>query len=175
MVTQATSNKRTTASKKSVADTPTAAKSWKQKAVGGTLVTVPSGNTALVRTPGMQAFLQNGIVPNGLMPFIQDAMESGTAPGEEDAAVQDWMKDPTKIQEIMDMADAVTVYCCIEPKVEEVPTELVDGERKVIPIGDERRDEDILYVDEVDLNDKMFIFNFVVGGSTAALEKFRTE
>jgi hypothetical protein len=173
MVTSATPNKRTTASKKSVSSEPTAAKSWKQKAVGGTLVTVPSGNTALVRTPGMQAFLQNGIVPNGLMPFIQEAMEAGEAP--DDGSVQDWMKDPTKIQEIMDMADAVTVYCCIEPKVEEAPTELVDGEHKVIPIGDERRDDDILYVDEVDLNDKMFIFNFVVGGSTAALEKFRTE
>lgn len=146
---------------------PTSASSWKQKSVGGTLFTVPSGNTAILRTPGMQAFLTQGVIPNALMPFVQDAMAKGQAPSKND--MKGLLADPTRLQQIMDLADSITVKCCVDPKVFPIPT---DDEGKEIPIGDDRRDENVLYVDEVDFEDKMFIFNVAVGG-TSDLEKFR--
>ena len=154
---------------------PTSASNWKKKAAVGTLVVVPSGNEVRVRTPGMQAFLSNGIIPNGLMPMIQDAMKMGEAPSEDDA--QKLMDDPDKINEILQLSDAVALFCFIEPALSPIPLEPepdAEGNYLPIPLGDARRDEDVLYVDEVDLNDKLFIFQFAVGG-TAKLEQFRQE
>jgi len=148
-------------------DVPTSASVWKKKAVGGTLITVPSGNTALVRAPGMQTFLEQGVIPNALMPLIRDAMQKGSAPEESD--MSEMISDPEKLKELIEMANAITVYCCIDPKVVGAPH---DAEGNLIPIGDARRDEDILYVDEVEFNDRMYIFNFAVGGP-ADIEKFR--
>ena len=148
---------------------PTSASTWKKKTVGGTLISVPSGNTALVRAPGMQVFLENGVIPNALMPIIRDAMNKGTAPKEED--MTEMLSDPEKLKDLIELANSVAVYCCIDPKVEAVPT---DEAGVVIPMGDPRRDDEILYIDEVDFNDKMYIFNFAVGGP-ADLAQFRTE
>lgn len=151
---------------------PTSASEWKKKTTLGTLVTVPSGNEVRVRTPGMQVFLTQGVIPNGLMPIIQDAMKAGEAPSDE--AMNSMADDPEKLQEVLELADAVALFCFIEPKLERPPTEKIDGKEVIIPLGDERRDEEVLYVDEVDLNDKLFIFQFAVGG-TAKLEQFRQE
>lgn len=151
---------------------PTSATAWKQKAAVGTLVTVPSGNQVRVRTPGMQVFLREGVIPNGLMPIIQESMASGVAPSAD--AGESLLNDPEKLQEILDLADAITIYCCLDPRVASVPTEEIEGVSTLIGLGDERRDDDILYVDEMDLNDKMFIFQFAVGG-TASLEDFRAQ
>ena len=158
------------ASVKGAPGTVTSASSWKKQSVEGTLITVPSGNTALVRAPGMQVFLTEGVIPNGLMSLVQEAMVSGQAPKGLDES--EFLKDPATLQQIIDLADAVTVYCCIDPKVQPAPR---DEEGNVLPFGDESRDIDTLFVDEVDFMDKMFIFNFAVGGGTADLEKFRTQ
>lgn len=161
---------------KGVSSSPTSASTWKKKTVGGTLITVPSGNTALVRRPGMQAFIKEGVIPNSLMPLIQESMARGSAPTSED--LSGWMDDPEKLRTIIQLADAVTVSCCIDPEVFEVPMETVMKEGvphiQPVPFGDERRDPNLLYVDEVDFEDKMFLMNVAVGG-TADLEKFRQE
>jgi hypothetical protein len=169
-----TGNGRVTPSKRAqgAPSSPTQASSWKKGTVGGTLVVVPSGNTALIRTPGMQAFLTEGVIPNGLMPIIQEAMLSGAAPSEDSLAPM--MNDPEKIKQIMELADAITVSCCMDPKVTPAPTMKIDGKDVPLPFDHPDRDENTLYVDEVDFNDKMFIFNVAVGG-TADLEKFRTQ
>ena len=164
-----TRNKRVTPSSKGTTDSPTSASQWKKQTVGGTLVRVPSGNTALIRTPGMQVFLESGVIPNALLPIIQEAMAKGGQPEETDMLAM--MSDPEKIQEIVNLANAVTVYVCIDPVVAPVP---LDREGHVIPMGSPDRDEDTLYVDEVEFNDKMYIMGVAVGG-TAALEKFRAE
>jgi len=137
----------------------TSAKQWKKKTSKGTPLVVPSGNTCLVRTPGMQVFIKQGLIPNSLMPIVQEAMSKGRAPKNMEL---DTNKNPELLNEMMDLMDAVTVYCVIEPKVAPEPAEGVV------------RDEDTLYVDEVDFNDKMFIFQYAVGG-TSDLAKFREE
>src|SRR4051812_33582679 len=45
---------------------------------------LPSGFVALVRNPGMMFFLEHGLIPNGLIDFVTDAMESG---GRDDSEV----------------------------------------------------------------------------------------
>jgi hypothetical protein len=84
------------------------------------------------------------------------------------------MNDPERLQGIIDLTDAVCVEVLVDPQVHPVPMHNYGGEILPMPIGDPRRDQTILYVDEVDFNDKMFIFNFAVGGP-ADLETFRTQ
>lgn len=151
---------------------PTSASAWKAQTVSGTLVTVPSGNTAMIRTPGMAVFLEAGVIPNSLLPLVQDLM---TQPGKgkrttevTDEEAASMLDDPQKIQDIVLLADAVVVYCCLEPAVRAIP---FDAEGEKIPVGDPRRSNDVLYVDEVDFNDKMYIFAAATGG-VAAFERF---
>jgi hypothetical protein len=134
---------------------PTPVAEWKQQAQGKPLE-VPSGKTALVRNPGMEVFLRRGLIPNSLMPIVRKAM-SGKEP---ELNLEDITED--QLQDMVSLFDAITVYCVVEPKVLPVPAD------------NEERREDVLYVDEVDFEDKQFIFQWVVGG-TRDVEKFRAE
>jgi hypothetical protein len=147
--------------------TVTSAKAWKKAGDAKPQpLEVPSGNTCLVRPVGMQAFMSEGLIPNSLMGIIQASMEAGEKGEEvdEDKVVEgfiaDIRSDPSKLQDMIRMADACTVYCVLEPRV--LP----------VPAADEERNPDLLYVDEVDLDDKLFLMNFAVGG-TRDLEPFR--
>jgi len=137
---------------------PTSAAAWKSKSAEGTLLTVPSGNTCLVKPIGLAAFMKKGVIPNGLIPLIQDSIKKGGVP--EDVNIESILEDEGKLQQILELADSICVDAVLDPKVAPAPAEGED------------RDPNVLYVDEVDFNDKMFIFNFVVGG-TADLEQFR--
>jgi hypothetical protein len=150
-------------------ESATPAKEWKKRTKEGLYVRVPSGNTAYIRTPGMEVFLERGLIPNALLPLITDSLNRGGPPKDEDLA--GLLKDQEKLQEIIDLANGITVYCCIDPVVEPIPL-YDDG--SIIPIGSSDRDEDLLYVDEVDFNDKMFILGVATGG-IEALERFREE
>jgi len=77
-------------------------------------------------------------------------------------ALEKIASDPENIAAAADMLNIICVEAVIEPKVHAVPAE-----------GEERNDE-LLYVDEVDLNDKAFISQFVMGG-TRDLAQFRGE
>lgn len=162
------------ASKKEV----TPAAEWKKPSKGVELE-VPSGNVALVRPVGMQAFLQKGIIPNSLRDIAMEAISGKkTAP----QMKMDGMS-PEKIEDMLVLFDSVTCYCVIEPKVNPVPTDTIihppDDDHKteweevrVIPISS--RNPELLWVDEVNLDDKIFIFQFACGG-TRNVEQFREE
>lgn len=134
----------------------TEAKTWKSNKQG-IEVTVPSGNVCLARRVGMEVFLQQGMIPNTLLPIVRAAMSSGEAPDVSMESMDDGM-----LQDIISLVNAVCVYIVQEPVLRQVPPE------------GELRDDDVLYVDEVDLDDKMFLFNWAVGG-TADAERFREE
>jgi len=104
------------------------------------------------------------MIPNRLMPLVQKAMKTGQM---DDVNPQDI--DDETMMDLLEMFNTVTAYCVVEPKVHNVPrTE--DG--KPLPL--DQRDPELLYADEVDFQDQVFIFNVAVGG-TADLEKFRRE
>ncbi len=134
---------------------PTPASQWK-KASAGTPLQVPSGNTALVRSSGMQIFLTKGLIPNSLLPIVRQAMSGKQV----DLKAEDITED--QLADMVMLFDAIVVHCVIEPTVLPVPAE------------GEERDPEALYVDDVDFDDKMFIFQWVVGG-TRDLEQFRKE
>lgn len=148
----------------------TSASDWKKQTTAGIELEVPSGNTCRVKRPdGMRLFMERGMVPNALMPLVEEALSGKKI--DVAALAEEAIKDTNKVKEMIGMIDAVVVDTVIEPVVAPIPT---DENGNVIPWGDPRRDDSVLYVDEVDASDKQFIFNFAVGG-TKDLESFREE
>lgn len=144
---------------------PTTATAWKAKSAEGYELEVPSGNVALVRPVGMQAFLDKGMIPNSLREIAIEAIKGKKAP---ELKTEDL--DEEQIINMMQLFDSVTVYCVLQPEVLPVP---LDEEGNPIPPRN-REDVEALYVDDVDLPDKMFIFQYACGG-TRNVEQFREE
>jgi hypothetical protein len=160
----------------------TSASEWKKQA--GKPLELPSGKVCLARNPGMKPMLSAGLIPNSLIPIVTEALSRGGSPSggasKQDEAIEKQLTeqlktDPKLLVDMMDAIDAVTVYCVIQPKVHPVPMkEKVDELGGVTLIEDPAaKDDDLLYVDEVDFDDKTFIFNWAVGGSRD-LERFRS-
>jgi hypothetical protein len=151
----------------------TSAKQWKKNlAKGMTDLALPSGNSAKVKAPGMQAFLAQGFIPNSLLDIVMKSLDKNSGKPQKTAAQQkaeqakqavEFMSsianDPQKLADLVSTLDKVWLECVVEPSTHPIPDPDV-------------RDEELLYVDEVDFDDKMFVFNFAVGG-TRDLEKFR--
>lgn len=153
---------------------------------------VPSGKTALVRAPGLETFLKQGMIPNTLMAMIKKALDSNSGKAksaaqekrEMDKMFEEISADPTKLQDLFALVDAATVYCVVKPEVKPVPLVEVPApgakgdEPKTkwveIPFEDREPPQGFLYVDQVDMEDKMFIFNFACAG-TRDVERFRNE
>ena len=163
---------------------PTSATTWKKNS-GAVAhdIEMPSGNIAKVRIPGLPTLMAQGLIADSLMPMVNKAIEqgkSGKAPKKSkttDQEIAELMQDPRKFEDMMDTFDKVLVACVVEPKVvyykyteENAPTPDLVG--KVLP--NEERDDEVLYSDEVDMDDKSFLFNLVSGG-TRDLETFRRQ
>jgi len=158
---------------------PTTAADWKEsrKAVP---LDVPSGKTCLVEPRSLDFWVRTGKVPNRLMPLAQKAVATGSDLSEEELwkAVEE---DPEFLQEMMQMVDTVVVFQVKAPVVHAVPTRCKECSKLEEAHKDldheweaPDREEDKLYVDEVDLNDKMAVFAFVTGG-VRDLESFLQE
>lgn len=143
---------------------PTAVGAWKKTALAP-LLELPSGNVIRIKKVGMQALLKAGLMPNSLMSFAQKAVGKGTGQPAEEMSQEDMaeiMANPERIAEISDAIDSVTIFVAQEPRVFPLPDEGVE------------RDEELLYIDEVEEEDKIFIFQAVTGGTTE-VETFRAE
>jgi len=137
----------------------------------------PSGQLCLIRRVGPQGLMEAGILENvdTLTAMIQkmitksqgkkpqDRKRKGAQDNEiTDADVVELLKRPEDLAEIMGVVNKAVIHCVVEPKLynpPEDPKERVEGQ---------------VYIDQVDLNDRMFIFNYVVGG-TRDLETFREQ
>lgn len=163
---------------------PTPASAW-VSTTGGEAedLRLPSGNVARVRRVGPEAFLTQGIMPDTITPIVEKAIHSkkGLKPKEQ----ADLAKDPKQLGALMEMLDRTLVYAVLEPRVVMPPECSVCGELDTPAAnhgeGDDQhvyeplpRQDGVLYADRVDLEDKMFVLNFVVGGSRD-LERFRRE
>lgn len=139
---------------------PTTPQQWKKATAEP--VELPSGNYMRVRRMGMQALIATGKVPNSLLGIVQSAIDKGTGMEGVDAKMEEMINDQAKLKEMADFMDNLVVLVSLEPKVHPSPQDEAD-----------RRD-DTLYADELDTEDKSFIFALVTGG-TSSLEKFREE
>jgi hypothetical protein len=168
MASPASDTKKTT--RKSPQDhlTPNTATNWKR--TGEEDVLLPSGNVAKVRRPGPVALLASGVMPDSLMPIINEAIRSGKGLAPE--KTKEMIQDQDSIFEMLDGIDRAVIKIVVEPKVAYHRQE-IGGEWSDIPQADRDTDE-FIYTDEIDLDDKMFLFQFAVGG-TRDLETFRRQ
>lgn len=174
--------------------TPTSASEWKAKSTGIELE-LPSGNVCLVKRVGIERILSSGIIPDELTAIAVKTIKAQDhrAPGGEESKSKDLdnaeiaslLKDTDQIATLLGSFDRIAAMCVVQPTLLWHRREAIDpatGQLKRddkgkpvledIPVQD--RDADVLYTDDVDMQDKMFIYNFVVGG-TADLEQFRKE
>jgi hypothetical protein len=163
----------------------TSARAWK-RANAETDLELPSGNVCRVRRPGLDAMITEGIIPDTLLSIAQDAVDTGRGTGKsvkkiEGAQLKELMSDPKKWAGMIDTIDRACVYIVIEPDLKYHRQEIqrpIDGDGNLVgeicfeTISLEDRDPDLLYTDEVDLEDKFHIFDFACGGSRD-LERFR--
>lgn len=171
MATKKTSNGRTTPRKpaNTGALEVTSASQWRGGAGEGTPLRVPSGNVCLVRkASGLSMFLRDGKIPNPLIPLVEKSIQEGRAPTQAELDSVTDMDTQELIASISQMADKAALYLVIQPALFPVPR---DNDGEEIPFG-LRKEIDGLWIDEVDFEDKMFIFNYAVGGTTD-VEQFR--
>jgi hypothetical protein len=77
-----------------------------------------------------------------------------------------------ELKTVMDLLDKITVAVVVQPNVRPAPTEEAPDPKRPEGVPWDWRDPTALYVDDVDIEDKLFIMQFVVGGS-ADLSAFR--
>lgn len=134
----------------------TSVAAWKK--ASGPLLELPSGKTVKVTEhPSMRIFMKVGIIPNSLVGIVQKAIDQGEQPD-----MSGFVTDNSRIEEMFDMMDNIVRFVVLEPKFQPNP---VEGEE---------RDESVLYIDEMEQNDKLFIFQWATGG-TRDLERFRQQ
>lgn len=155
------------------------AQSFKKKR--GQVLELPSGNVVRAQKAGLQAFIMKGNVPNSLMTIVGEALEKGqTMDINKMVGANDGQIDMDMVTDMYEMTNSLVIASLVEPKVHPVPT---DADLEVwntknpdnqVSTPDELRDDELLYVDEVDDEDKMFLFQWCSGG-TDDVATFREE
>lgn len=142
------------------------------------LLTLPSGNKAKVKRPGLEAMIAGGDIPDSLLGIAQGAIDKGQGkrPDQvlDDKAAAEIAVDPSKWTEMLDSVERIVAKVVVEPKVEYSKRPVEEGSDEMETIPEEDRFEDVLYTDEIELDDKFFVFDFACGDS-ADLERFRQE
>lgn len=162
--------------------TPTPAAEWAGAIqVEGSDVKLPSGNVARVRQISPQTLLASGMIPNPLMGIISQAINSHQ--GMPPKAMEKLAEDPKKMVEALLLFDRVLAHCMVMPEVKMPPPCRECEQYANVPKHDPEvrgnhkyneapRESGILYADVVDMHDKMFVFQWAVGG-VRDLESFR--
>jgi hypothetical protein len=138
-------------------------------------LTVPSGQRCLVRrTLDIKQMVENGIINkiDTLTALVDNKHVSRKAKGgknsaksqdmQNDVVLKKIMNDPVKFAELLETTDKIVIAIVVMPQLHEAPE------------NDSDRQENIVYIDTVDLEDKLFLVNFAVGG-TRGVAKFRRE
>jgi hypothetical protein len=149
------------------ADSKYAPNVWLSGGVGAMEdLTLPSGQVCLVRRPGMQGLISAGVLrdADSLTSLVNQKhiVPNSRGGSELPADVKSLMQDEAALAAIEVVIDKVLVHCVVRPQVHRAPNDVT------------LRQPGVVYTDMVDLMDKMFVFNFVVGG-TRDLESFRGE
>lgn len=136
---------------------PTAVSDWKKSPEP---IELPSGKFIVLSNASLSSFILTGQIPNSLMSVITSSVNSKKKVGKE--AMDNILENPKALE---DMFKSVDIYVCavaLDPKIHPMPED------------PEERDDDLLYIDEIEQSDKMYIFQRGIGGTTD-LETFRRE
>lgn len=152
-----------------------------KKRRAGVELELPSGLMVKAKRVELQSFILQGNVPNPLMDVVSEALQRGQKANiPQMMGVEDGKIDLDQVRDMYEMVNAVICASVSEPKVHAVPTvdDLEDWNTRhpdqQLDDPDELRDDELLYVDEIDDEDKMFIFQWAQGG-TDDLARFRQE
>lgn len=129
-------------------------------------LTVPSGQLCLCRRPGIQAMIKAGILNDMdsltslvMTEHLDDGQPKNTVKPE---ALKEIMTNPQKADSMFHMLDKVLCFVVVKPEIHMTP----NNRNSMKP--------NLIYAESVDLEDKMFIMNYAVGG-TRDVERFRAE
>lgn len=148
------------------------ASAWRGRNADGEDLSLPSGNVARVKRPGPGVLLAEGLLPDSLTAIVSEAVQSKRGISKKQLSTLATTMDA--IGDMMDAMDRTTAIVVLEPRCLYHRRETESGEWETIPL-EEREDPDCaIYTDEVDMEDKFFIFQFAVGG-TRDWERFRRE
>lgn len=136
---------------------PSSPQDFKKKRKVGELLTLPSGLTIKVRSVDLVSLVVSGKVPNALLTTIQ----SHLSPLEGDTTLDDATKiaesmSPEELSETFSLMDTLVIAMAMEPEVHKVPE------------NENERDENLLYVDELGSEDKLFMFKWSQEGLESA-------
>lgn len=125
-------------------------------------LTCPSGQVCLVKRPGIQALMEAGVLRDidSLSAIINEHIKE--VEGDSKAGAKSFLEDEEAVVNIVHVVDRVLVHCVVKPEILMTPNDPTSREPHKI------------YADMVDLEDKLFIFNFAVGG-TRDVERFREQ
>lgn len=128
---------------------------------------VPSGQLCLVRRPGLEGLIKAGIVSNfdALTKIVGDQaerMKTGKEPKSDQEIMSDVMANPERMAEMMRVINKIVIYVVVKPEIQSAPNDPTS------------RRSDVIYDDMVELDDKMFLMNFALGG-VRDLSRFREQ
>src|SRR6185369_5757217 len=174
------------------------ATAWKQGGERLTDLEMPSGQMAQVKLPGVTGLVKAGILDSldsltGLVKSEHiDRVQKG-APTTREITPEDLQElagNTDQLVKVLDLMDRVVEYAVVQPPVlrpvqrDEVGKPILMWRGKLnddssqlmeeIDLPDEERDPEQVYTDMIDAMDKVFTFQFVVGG-VRDLETFREE
>lgn len=138
---------------------------WGSQIGGAEDLTTPSGQTCLVKRPGVQGLMEAGVIRDmdSLSALVDEKhikRVNGRPTGE--VNVQSLTGDTEGLKNIMHVVDRVVCEVVVQPPVSMAPNDPTS------------RKQGVVYTDMIDIMDKMFIFQFAVGG-TRGLETFREQ
>lgn len=139
-------------------------------------LTMPSGQVAQVRQPGVEHLISAGILDNAdtLMAVVNGKVDKaqGKRPQAKKNDKPSLLDDPKKVVEVFGMIDKIVEHMVIQPPVRRPVVKLDDGKER--PLLPEERDQNAIYTDSISLGDRMFIFQYSVGGGED-LDAFRRQ
>jgi hypothetical protein len=138
---------------------------------------VPSGQTCQVRRPGAEGLMRIGLLDKtkGLTALVDEKhikRVKGAVDAKAVAAKVAQDMDPEKMTDLMNTIDRIVAYVVIQPALLLPFKKNPQGED--VYLLDAEREEDRIYTDYVSMEDRMFIFQYAVGGSSD-VERFRGE
>jgi hypothetical protein len=162
----------------------TASASDFKKRSAGVDLELPSGLFVRAKRVELQTFILQGSVPNPLMEIVSEALEKGQkADIPKMMGMEEGKLDLDMVNDMYEIVNALVCASVIAPKIHPLPTQAdldefnqaadQEGRDHALDRG-ALRDDELLYVDEVDDFDKMYIFQWCTGG-VRDLETFRRE
>lgn len=137
----------------------------------------PSGTWCQIRKPNPQQLISLGLIDNldalsGLVDKKHIKRVKGSkVPTVSEAGAKEILENPQAVMDMMAVADKVVEYMVIQPTlrrpVKQIPG-MTDDKGKPIeqPLPFHERENGVIYTDQLDMMDKMWIFQYCAGGST---------